>query len=152
AAGWLGRRLVHALTGVTDDLSLRELWRPRPVRCLVLPGQSTPLEPTVRGRVSVLEGDITNPSDYARLFEGALGCTLFHTAGVIHPKRVRQYYEVNLVGTRRLLEAAASEGVRRVVVTSSNSPCGNGSSPTQLLDESSEYSAHMGYGRSKMEM
>lgn len=46
---------------------------------------------------------------------------LIHAAGIIHPKRVREFYEVNRDGTRKLLEAATRSGVQRAVVVSSNS-------------------------------
>jgi nucleoside-diphosphate-sugar epimerase len=77
---------------------------------------------------------------------------LLHTAGIIHPRRVRELYEINLQGTRHLLAAAAEAGVRRVVVVSSNSPCGCNPHPDHLFDEASPYHPYMHYGRSKMQM
>ena len=83
---------------------------------------------------------------------GARDAVLIHTAGVIHPRRVREFYEVNVEGTRSLLEAAAAAGVRRAVVVSSNSPCGCNPSREHQFDESSPYQPYMNYGRSKMLM
>ena len=75
-----------------------------------------------------------------------------HTAGMIHPKRVREFYEINRDGTRNLLEQAASAGLKRAVVVSSNSPCGCNPHPDHRFDENSPYHPYMNYGRSKMEM
>lgn len=102
--------------------------------------------------VSAVQGDLRRPEDCARLVEGGKGGTLFHCAGIIHPRRVREFYEINLDGCRNALEAAAAAGLRRAVVVSSNSPCGANPHPGHLFDESSPYCPYRHYGRSKMLM
>jgi len=77
---------------------------------------------------------------------------LFHSAGIIHPRRVAELYQVNVEGTKYLLEAAEQAGVRRAVVVSSNSPIGCNPSRDHLFDEDSPYNPYMNYGRSKMLM
>ncbi|MFZ2620184.1 MAG: NAD-dependent epimerase/dehydratase family protein, partial [Alphaproteobacteria bacterium] len=47
---------------------------------------------------------------------------------------------------------AATVGVKRMVVVSSNSPIGCNPTPTHRFDEASPYNPYMGYGRSKMRM
>ena len=71
---------------------------------------------------------------------------------MIHPRRVREFYEINRDGTARLLDAAIGAGVRRAVIVSSNSPCGCNPHPDHLFDEQSPYHPYFNYGRSKMEM
>ena len=113
ALGWLGTGLLQTL--VRDpDLAIRGL---------VLPGQRPPADASL-ARVELIEGDLRNPADCARLCADAKDAILFHTAGVIHPRRVREFYQVNVEGTRNVLAAAVAAGVRRAVVVSSNSPCG----------------------------
>ena len=73
---------------------------------------------------AVIRGDLRNPSDCAAFCEGAKGAVLIHTAGVIHPRRVKEFYEVNVEGVRNILSAARAAGIKRVVVVSSNSPMG----------------------------
>ncbi|RPI61219.1 MAG: NAD-dependent epimerase/dehydratase family protein [Lysobacterales bacterium] len=131
AAGWLGRRMVETL-------------RPRPVRSFVLPGETSTGD--------VVTGDVRNPGNCETLFAGARGATLFHCAGVVHPRRVRDFFDVNVTGTENVLSAAARAGVRRAVIVSSNSPIGVNPSPDHVFDESSPYAPYMGYGRSKMQM
>ncbi len=78
---------------------------------------------------------------------------LFHVAGVVHPTRgLNELEQVNVAGTRHLLDAAAAAGVRRVVVVSSNSPFGFNPSADHVFDESSPYHPYMAYGRSKHRM
>src|SRR3954454_19295428 len=121
--GWLGSRLVESLRGA-------------------YPGAE------VRG----MTGDLRNPDDCARFVAGAKNAVLFHTAGVIHPRRVREFYDVNVQGTKNLLDAARSAGLRRIVAVSSNSPFGVNPSRGHRFDESSPYNPYMNYGRSKMQM
>ncbi len=103
-------------------------------------------------RIEILEGDIRNAADSARLCADAKGAVLFHTAGIIHPKRVADFYDINVTGTERLLDAAIAAGVKRAVVVSSNSPCGCNPHPDHLFDELSPFNPYMNYGRSKMLM
>jgi nucleoside-diphosphate-sugar epimerase len=153
AAGWLGSRLVEALVrGLPDCAALGPPSSRTRLRCLVLPGQDASALRQLSTSVEVCEGDLQNPADCARFCEGAAGAVLFHTAGVIHPRRVSEFYAVNLHGTTDLLDAAIRAGVARAVVVSSNSPCGCNPHPDHLFDESSPYRPHLNYGRSKMQM
>jgi nucleoside-diphosphate-sugar epimerase len=100
----------------------------------------------------VVTGDIRNPQDCIKFGAGSQGAVLFHTAGVIHPRRVKEYYQVNVEGTENVLDGAIAASARRAVVVSSNSPCGCNPHPDHLFDEDSPYSPYMHYGRSKMLM
>jgi nucleoside-diphosphate-sugar epimerase len=77
---------------------------------------------------------------------------LFHCAGIIHPRRIREFYDVNVTGTTHLMAAARKAGVRRAVVASSNSPFGTNARRDQVFTEDSPYHPYMHYGRSKMLM
>ena len=103
-------------------------------------------------RIEVVHGDIRNAADCARFCDGSKGAVLFHTAGIIHPRRLREYYEINVEGTKNLVDAAAAAGMKRAVVVSSNSPCGCNPRSDHVFDEDSPYNPYMNYGRSKMLM
>src|SRR5438445_624017 len=151
--GWLGSRLVQSLVhGLPDHEKLKE---PNPnlrIRCLLLPGQDSSELRALSDRVEIISGDLRQPADCDRFCDGAEDAVLFHTAGIIHPKRVAEFYSVNLEGTKNLLAAAKRASVRRMVVVSSNSPCGCNPHPDHLFDELSPYRPYMSYGRSKMQM
>jgi nucleoside-diphosphate-sugar epimerase len=152
ALGWLGTGLLQALVrGLADVEPLRDPDPDLEIRGLVLPGQRPPAGLELP-RVELIEGDLRNPADCARLCAGARDALLFHAAGVIHPHRVREFYQVNVEGTRNVLAAAVAAGVRRAVIVSSNSPCGTNPHPDHLFDETSPYRPYMHYGRSKMLM
>lgn len=149
ANGWLGLNLVEALTNGQG-----EKWGlpPDTLRCLTLPGTNQSVLRRFGGDLDLQEGDLRNPADVESFVERAEDAILFHTAGIIHPQRVRELYEVNRDATERLLRCAAKAGVRKAVVVSSNSPCGCNPHPDHLFDEDSPYRPYMNYGRSKMEM
>ena len=146
ATGWLGSALVEALLeGLKEVPSLAAPLPGRRVRALVH-GPTTGLD----SRVEVINGDLSTGAGVDALFADAKGATVFHCAGVIHPTRgVKEFNEVNAVGTRTLLEAAKRAGVRRFIYVSSNSPIGVNSSPTETFDETAPYRPYMGYGKSK---
>ena len=142
--GWLGRALLHHLTAdgplaragiiralVTDAADLEGLRRP--------------------GRVEPLVGDVRRPDGLTRLFDGLGGTVdVIHAVGVIHPRRVDEFEEVNARGTANVLDAALAAGVRRLVHVSSNSPFGANSHRLDVFRDDEPYSPQGGYGRSKM--
>jgi nucleoside-diphosphate-sugar epimerase len=153
AVGWLGFSLVNALVnGLEDCDALSQPQKNLRIRCLILPGQDDSILRKISDRIEVVVGDLRNPQDCDRLCEGAEGAILFHTAGIIHPKRVAEFYQVNLKGTTNLLDTAIRFGVKRAVIVSSNSPCGCNPHSDHLFDENSPYNPYMNYGRSKMLM
>jgi nucleoside-diphosphate-sugar epimerase len=153
ACGWLGKNLTRAVAERNLDLELlRQLPRGMRIRCLILPSEDPSGLAAISSQIEVLRGDIRNPADCARFCEGAKEAVLFHTAGIIHPRRVKDFYAVNVRGTENLLSAAMAAGVRRAVVVSSNSPIGMNPQAPHMFDESSPYDPYMNYGRSKMEM
>jgi nucleoside-diphosphate-sugar epimerase len=150
--GWLGKGLVHALTrGLPGHDALRTPVSGLRIRALALPDEMAGAGALPPG-VELAGGDLRSPDDCARFCAGAAGAVLFHTAGIIHPRRVREFYDVNVRGTENLLAAAAAAGVRRAVVVSSNSPCGTNPHPDHRFDEASPFRPYMHYGRSKMLM
>jgi nucleoside-diphosphate-sugar epimerase len=152
APGWLGTRLVETLVhGLPEVPSLAAPLGERRVRCLVLKGSDvTPLK-KIGPRVEIVEGDLKDQASVEALVADARGATLFHSAGIIHPTGgTKQFTEVNVEGTRRLLDAAKRVGVRRMVHVSSNSPIGTNPSKDHVFDEASPYNPYMGYGKSKM--
>jgi nucleoside-diphosphate-sugar epimerase len=150
AGGWLGRGLVAALSHGLDAQALAGISRPRRVRALVVSAEEQ--RALASDSVEAVVGDLRTPGDCEQLCVDARGATLFHCAGVVHPRRVRDFCDVNVTGTENVLRAAAKAGVRRAVVVSSNSPIGVNPDRDHVFDESSPYRPYMGYGRSKMLM
>jgi len=141
AAGWLGRNLVEQLAGTRSQ-----------VRALVqTPDEAAVL--AVRGRsIEPVVGDVRDPAALDRLFDGiAPGTPVLHAAAVIHPRVVRELFDVNVGGTALVLDRARRAGAGRLVHVSSNSPFGVNPDPRHRFDEASPYAPYLGYGESKRE-
>ena len=148
APGWLGTRLVRALReGLADVPSLGP--SDRKIRCLALPDVDvTELEQL---GAEIVRGDVSDAASLEPLFADSEGATIFHAAGIIHPtKGLKQFHDVNVEGTRNMIEAAKKHHVRRFVHVSSNSPIGTNPTKDHVFDESAPYNPYMTYGKTKM--
>jgi len=152
ANGWLGRTLTGFLCeGYPDHPDLVES-RYDEVRCLVLQNEDTGFLQNLSGKVRIFHGDITKQKSLTEAFATDREFDLYHTAGIVHPRNVRQFYEVNHVGAVNVLDQACDNKIRKAVVVSSNSPLGCNPFPDHLFDEDSPYHPYMNYGKSKFKM
>ncbi|GIU87524.1 MAG: hypothetical protein KatS3mg009_2039 [Acidimicrobiia bacterium] len=142
AAGWLGQNLVRAL--------LRQPGRER-VRCLVRTDAEAAGLAVLDARVSVVVGDVRDPAALDELFDGVGAASVFHAAAVIHPRRVRELFDVNVGGTQLVLDRARRANARRFVHVSSNSPFGANPHESDRFTEDSPYAPYLAYGHSKHE-
>ena len=135
ASGWIGGRVVPEL-----------LQGGHRVRCLVEPD----VDPgALAADAEIVRGDLRDGRAVAAAVSGV--DAVVHCAAVIHPRRAREFREVNAEGTRRLVEAAASAGVRRLVHVSSNAAAGFQRERAVLLTEGHAPVPKGGYGQSKLE-
>lgn len=146
APGWLGTRLVEALTSSAKELYKYSAFGSREVKALAAPGITA--DELHRMGVEVIRGDIRDQLSCAKAVRGV--DTVFHCVGVIHPKKIKELYEVNTQGTKNLLSCAIAAGVKRFIYISSNSPAGCNRSPDRLLEESDAFNPYKNYGKSKM--
>ncbi|MEB2284465.1 MAG: hypothetical protein B6D46_02975 [Polyangiaceae bacterium UTPRO1] len=154
APGWLGTRLAEALTLGLPGVPSAATPRNSGLRCLVRPADDARDLERLSESLTVAPGDLTDAASLRDFCRNAEGATLFHVAGLVHPRLwTRDFDRINVEGTRALLAAAEEAGVKRAVIVSSNSPIGcNPPVPGHVFDESSPYDPYMGYGRSKARM
>lgn len=145
ANGWLGRALTHRVLADPARTEVRLLAHST--------AEAEALRSFVGERqgVTIVIGDVSRAETARRLLHGVGADTdVLHTAGIIHPKRVRQFTEVNANGTRHVAEASLDAGVRRLVHVSSNSPFGTNPHRDDTFRPDEPYNPYLGYGKSKM--
>ncbi len=142
--------LVTGATGHLGNNLVRELLaRGTQVRALVRPGSS--IKPLQGLSVQIVEGDLNDDASLRRATEGV--DYIFHTAAMISIRSVDReaLMRANVEGTRTLMTAARSAGVKKVVHTSSFGAVGtpkSGRASTEL-DFLDPFEAVMDYERSK---
>jgi nucleoside-diphosphate-sugar epimerase len=122
--------------------------KPEHVRIVALPG-SDARSLVATGKVEVASADLRDRRLPDGLFDGI--DTVFHCAGIIHAKHIKDLYDINVDGTRTLLDAAIAAKVRRFVFVSSNSPAGLNVSSTRLMLEDDPPRPYLNYGLSKLQ-
>jgi len=147
AAGWLGRATLHRLVTDPSRHRIRLLVRDDTEAALV-----QPILDASETRGAVVVGDVSDRAVVDRLFDGAgQDCDVLHTAGVIHPRRIQELFDVNSTGTAHMVAAAGAARIRRFVHVSSNSPFGTNPHPDERFRADEPYHPYFAYGRSKME-
>lgn len=105
ASGYTGGHILERLLARGDE-----------VRALVR--EDSRVESSLAGRTDIVRGVLGNAADARRLVEGCEAvvhvAAVYRTAG--HPDDY--YRQINVEGTRHLLEASKAEGIRRFVHTS----------------------------------
>jgi len=116
------------------------------------PGAQTRIEQITGRKISLVKGDVRDKESLMAVLKTSSAEAVIHFAGlkavgesVEHPLT---YYDNNIVGTLRLLEAMTECGVKTIVFSSSATVYGN---PEWLpITESHPLSATSPYGRSKL--
>ena len=147
--------LVTGAPGWLGDALLAQLPRTFHVRCL-FQSRLTPerlmawrlKHPEVTETVS---GDLSDAESLRVACANMQGGSVLHAAGIIHPRRTCEWYQVNRDGTLRLAQAARAAGVKRFVYVSSNAAQGASESPSALLTEAMPCRPRSHYGRSKFQ-
>jgi nucleoside-diphosphate-sugar epimerase len=147
----IGRLLVTGAPGWLTDAFLQTLATnggagATSVRVTTLPGFTK--RPDYGLDVEWVEADLR---DEAALGKAVAGMdSILHTAGMLHVKRINEFYDVNTTGTIALGRLARDAGVQRLVFLSSNAAAGKGAGRQSLIRESDEARPLNDYGRSKL--
>ena len=143
------RALVTGGTGfVGSNIALRLVERQWDVRILERPGASR--EVLEGGPFEFVNGDVLEPETLLPAMQGI--DVVFHAAGVVDywNQGVERMYQVNVEGTRNVMEAALKSKIDRVVHVSSTAAMGI--HPDELVDETYHFNVkeeRFAYGHSK---
>lgn len=147
APGWLATSLVQALAKGATFRSITT--EPRRVRCIVHPAQDPSPLLALGDNVEIVRADLRDRRAISGSCAGA--DVVYHCAGIVHPRRVQDLYDINVTGTVNLLDAAAEARARRFIYVSSNSPAGLNASASTLMVEEDPPRPYLNYGLSKLQ-
>lgn len=145
----MARALITGGTGfIGSNIALRLIERHWEVRILERPGASREL--LEGGPFEFFKGDVLDPESLLPALHGM--DVVFHAAGVVDywKQGVDRMYQVNVQGTRNLMEAALQSRIDRIVHTSSSAAMGI--HPDSLVDETYTFNVkpeQFVYGHSK---
>lgn len=145
--GWLGTPLAEALVrGARFRAISTEPWR---VRAITQPGvDPSPVE-RLGEDIEIVRADLRDARAVADICRGA--DVVFHAAGIIHPRRVQELYDINVAGTQNILASAVAARSKRFVLVSSNSPAGLNETAARLMSEDDPPRPYLNYGLSKLQ-
>jgi nucleoside-diphosphate-sugar epimerase len=150
--GFLGRKLAARL--LKDGSLVDSGGTRRTIREIVLFDQiAPPDEETVDERISVVVGDLTDAGTVDELIAPGTD-SIFHLASVVSAGAEADFdlgYQVNMDGTRTILEAARALGTRPKVVFASSIAVYGGDIPETVTDDTiltpeTSYGAHKATG------
>ena len=147
--GWIGLNLLNELSEDSKNIWMQ---KNNKICALVLPNSSIDKVKSINSKIECIFGDIRNIYSLEDIFKKNKINLIIHTAGVIHPRKVKDFYENNLLGTKNLLYLANKYKVKKTVLLSSNSPFGFNEDKNKYFNEESDYKPYMNYGMSKMKM
>jgi nucleoside-diphosphate-sugar epimerase len=136
ATGFIGTHLVKALVEEGRD-----------VKCLVRKTSNTKFLEGLG--VEFFYGDLRIKDSLKGIIKDVN--IVYHLAGEIYSKRSRDFYRINLDGTKNLVEVGLSENIDKFIFLSSIAAVGPNREHDILLNEQSLCSPINPYGRSKLE-
>jgi nucleoside-diphosphate-sugar epimerase len=116
---------------------------------VVLPDADVSALVSLGPNVEVVRADLRDSRALTDVCSGAT--TVFHSAGIVHPRRVKELYDITVDGTRNILNAAIAGRAKRFIFVSSNSPAGLNESAGRLMTEEDPPRPYLNYGLSKLQ-
>jgi nucleoside-diphosphate-sugar epimerase len=141
--GFLGQHIVKAIHEHDPDAELRVLGRTR---------RSTLLGVEDLGNVRWVQGDLSKPETFEPELQGA--DAIIHNAALVSFRKsdADAIYQVNVIGTRNLVQAALEAGCKNFIFISSISAIGfnsDGVTDESMLPDLEQKRQHDMYGYSK---
>ena len=147
AGGWLGKSLVK---NILDGKYGCGLVSPKDITAFCFPGEDIKFLNDLG--IKICQGDIRDIEAIKLFLKEAQGGTVIHLCGIIHPKlKTSDFFDINYLGTKHVLQIAKQNAVKKIVLMSSNSPigCNKSNNDEEAFDEKSAFNPYMKYGQSK---
>jgi dihydroflavonol-4-reductase len=139
--GWLGNRMVDVLMN-GDRFGNNAV--NRKVKLLVQPKFKDLL--SLPANFEIVYGDISDKESLRIALQDVTA--VYHLAGVIYPKNIKTFEEINFLGTKNLVDVCIEKNIRRILFMGTDSICGYGRRE-RIFDETTPAQPYKNYGKSK---
>lgn len=143
---------VTGANGLLGSYIVRNLCkRDTPFVALKRKDSDTSLLNDLKGEITWLDADITNPISLEEAFADVTG--VIHTAGYVsfNPRKAKILFQINTEGTRNVVNACLAKDIKRLLHVSSTSALGRQKGQTILTEENKWVDSPLNgiYGESK---
>jgi len=144
--GWLGNRFLEVLSSGFNGSAPPHTWE---IRCLVQEGIDSSFIDTLAKTAAIEKhtGDIARIDTLKNVAKDV--DIVFHIAGIVHPKKIKELYQINSLGTENMLKVSVEAGVKRFIHISSNSVAGTNTHINKFMVEQDKPNPYLNYGISK---
>jgi len=139
--GWLGNRMIDVFMN-GDRFGNNAI--NRKIRLLVQPKFKDLI--SLPDNFEIVYGDITDKESLIDALQNVK--SVYHLAGVIYPKNIKTFYDVNYEGTKNLVDVCIELGIRRLLFMSTDSVCGYGKNE-RIFTSKTKPDPYKNYGKSK---
>ncbi len=139
--GWLGNRMVDIFMN-GDRFGKHAI--NRKVKLLVQPKFKNFMD--LPSNFEIVYGDIADKESLRNALQDVKA--VYHLAGVIYPKNIDLFQQVNYEGTKNLVDVCIEKGIRRVLFMGTDSICGYGKQK-RVFDSETPADPYKNYGKSK---
>lgn len=146
ASGWLGKSLINNIISGKYSQPVD----PHNITAFCLPNENTKFLSELG--VKICQGDIRDIEAIKNFLKEGLDSIVIHLCGIIHPRlKTIDFFDINYLGTKHILQISSQVGVKKVVLMSSNSPigCNKSNRDEDIFTEESSFNPYMKYGQSK---
>ena len=146
ANGWLGSNLIQYIFSGKISAAVT----PQNINVLCQENEDTSALSSLG--ITIHKGDVCDLKSIKSFLTNAEGATVIHLAGLIHPRlKISDFFDVNYLGTKNIIEISQRVGVKKIVLMSSNSPigCNKSNKDEDIFTEDSPFNPYVKYGESK---
>ena len=104
--GWLGRQIVNSLITNDPDVLDMKIEKSIKINCLINENETTEFFKKYYDKINIFRGDLRSSITIENFISETKKGLLIHAAGVIHPKKIKDFYDINFTATSKLIDRA----------------------------------------------
>ena len=145
--GWLGSNLIKLiLENKTEKWGLK---KQKIIAFVEKKSNYNFLNKYKSNDLEIFEGDLTSLEELNKFMSKSDNSILIHTAGVIHPKKYKDFKKINFEVVKNIVQNLKKFSIKKSIFISSNSVMGFNKNNVEPFYENTKPTPYLGYGLSK---